>query len=59
LKQIETQATNGPFCARADHEHKLYASFDLVRNVMYKYSKRAQELFFEELAEAFFFVLFA
>ena len=36
-----------------------YIDFTLVRDVMYKYSKRAQDRFFENHIECYFFAKFA
>jgi len=45
--------------AQVSKNCQLYADFDLIRNVMYKYSKRAQEELFSRPAECYFFVMFA
>lgn len=43
--------------AQADPENKI--DFSIVRDVMYKYSKKAQDRFFSFPIEAFFFATFA
>ena len=43
--------------AQADSENKI--DFTIVRDVMYKYSKKAQDRFFSFPIEAFFFATFA
>ena len=47
------------FIVEAEAEPNSLVDFSLVRDVMYKYSKKAQERFFAHPIEAFFFAAFA
>ena len=40
-------------------KNQIYSDFDLVRDVQYKYSKRAQESFFAKPIENYFFIKYA
>ena len=42
-----------------EHPNELHMDFSIVRNVMYHYSKKAQERFFTFPIETYFFIRFA
>ena len=42
-----------------EEQDKLYFDFDILRDCMYKYSKKAQDKYFKYMFEAYFFAKFA
>lgn len=44
---------------RQNTQDKMYFDFDILRDCMYKYSKKAQDKYFQYMFEAYFFAKFA